>query len=411
MTLATRLLACLCLLLSGATLRADNDSFAQATNLNSLPIPYTGWVGGTGTAEAGEPAHAGSPAAHSYWFRWQATAISPCIFREYINGNASRIAIYTGNSLATLVLVAQGRERVFFPATAGVIYHIAIDSPAGDVVQFKSYPIGGADDLADATPITGNFPQRVNGNNALAKPAPTDEDWHPEFHPTATVWWVWTAPTAGAVRLDARYCDFGTRLTAYERIPGGSPVRVVAGYETTGMSVTAGNDYLFCIDSIGDPGQIGFWMEWFPTTLPPNDNLANATDLGSPLIACAGEWIHFATPEASAPNEFIGYPQWNIPGDRTLWWKWTCPRSGTYRFSQHGSDGYATINVYTGSAATGCSPGSDCQGSTRPDADLIEQPLEHVGETIPGALIRTVWRDGNDECGDGRCWRHDPPDC
>lgn len=345
---ALRLLAYLPIL-HAASSRADNDSFSQATNLNAVTLPHITFVGGTGTAEPGEPAHAGSPAAHSFWYTWKATATTACIFREFISGNDARIAIYTGSSVTGLTLVAQGRQRVFFPVTDGTVYQIAIDSPAADVIQFKPYPLGGSDEIENATPITGDFPRLVEGNNALATAAKTDEDWHPEFHPTATVWWVWTAPSNGAVRMDARYCDFGLRLSTYERAPSGDPVRVSAGFETTGMTVTAGNDYLFCIDTTGDPGQIGFWMEWFPTTPPPNDNLVNATDLGSPLIACDGGWIHYATVEPGAPHEQSNpfFPE------RTLWWKWTAPVTSAYRFSQHGSDGYSIINIYAGAPSTG----------------------------------------------------------
>jgi hypothetical protein len=348
MSFAARLLACL-ILFTGASLRADNDFFAQAIDLNSVTLPYYGWVGGSGTAETGEPAHAGSPAVSSHWFKWTATATSACIVREFMNHSASRIAIYTGDTLTNLILVAQGTRRVFFPVTQGVTYHIAIDSLSSDLVHFEVYPPGGADDIAAAEPIIGNLPLRVRGNNALATAAPSDDDWHPDFHPTATVWWKWTAPASGKIRLDARNCDFGPRLTTYERIPGGSPVRGTVGYEAAGIHVTAGNEYLFCIDTTGDPGEVSFWLEWFPDAPPPNDDIANATDLGSALVACDGGWIFNATPQSGLPDEWIGYPQWNIPGDRTLWWKWTCPQSGPYRFSLNGSDGWPKVNVYTGS--------------------------------------------------------------
>lgn len=339
-------------LFSAATLRADNDSFADARDLDAVTVPRIEWVGGTGTAEPGEPAHAGSPAAHSYWFKWTATATTACIFREFLNGSGSRIAIYTGNTVSTLTLVAQGTQRVYFPVTAGVVYHIAIDSPSQDVIQFKPYPVGGADAMAAAQPITGTLPLRVDGNNALATASPTDEDWHPEWHPNATVWWVWTAPSSGAIRLDARYCDFGTRLTVMERPPGGSANRIALGLQASFVPVTAGRDYLFCIDATGDPGQIGFWLEWFPTTAPPNDNIANATNLGSAKIACDGGWLPYATAEAGLPNEDIGYPQWGVPGDRTLWWSWTCPQTGTYRFSHLGGDSWPTLNLYTGTPSS-----------------------------------------------------------
>ncbi|MEK7951429.1 thrombospondin type 3 repeat-containing protein [Luteolibacter soli] len=344
--LAARLFFCLLLFLGQALpLRADNDKFAEATDLATFALPYYGFIGGGGTAEAGEPAHAGSPAAHSYWFRWTPTTSAPCIIREFLNTTNTRIAIYTGNTLATLNVVAQGTEHVFFPTTAGVTYRIAIDSVGADVFQFKTYPPGGTDDLASATPITGALPQRLHGNNVFATTtAATDEDWYPSAPPQATVWWRWTAPAAGAIRLDSRLSDFETRLTAYERAPGGSPVRVSLGFSTCGMKVQAGYDYLFCIDGTNNRGEIDFWLESIPTTIPPNDNLANATNLGSALIACDGGWIFNATAETGVPNETI--TPWSY--DHTLWWKWTCPQSGTYRFSQLGSDGSAGIYVFTG---------------------------------------------------------------
>jgi hypothetical protein len=49
MTFAVRLVACLPRL-TGASLGANNDFLALATDLNSVTIPYYGWVGGTGTA-------------------------------------------------------------------------------------------------------------------------------------------------------------------------------------------------------------------------------------------------------------------------------------------------------------------------------------------------------------------------
>jgi hypothetical protein len=142
--------------------------------------------------------------------------------------------------------------------------------------------------------------------------------------------------------------------TVYERTPGGSPVQIDAGLYTKGFSVTAGNDYLISMDAaLGAPGEVNLWMEWIPTTPPPNDNLANATDLGSSDIVCDGAWLLYATPESTAPNEDLGFPAYSIPGDYTAWWKWTCPHSGTYRFTPFMSDGNTTINVYAGAANTG----------------------------------------------------------
>ncbi|RYD46737.1 MAG: hypothetical protein EOP85_06855, partial [Verrucomicrobiaceae bacterium] len=342
------LLLCL-FLFSGAKLHADNDSFSQTTSLNDLTLPHYGYIAGAGSAEPGEPAHAGSPAARSYWYKWQATSSSPFMIREMLNASPVRIAVYTGSSLSTLVPVAQGMKELYFQATAEVIYHIAIDSTGADLVHFRTFPTGGADQRGNADAITGTLPLKVSGNNVLATTSNDDPTWHSPTAPVATVWWKWTAPSNGSIRLDARASGFHTRLTAYEYPPAANPIQVSAGFESVGVEVTAGNDYYFCVDgreSSYARGEITLWLEWIPTTPPSNDNLADARDLGSPLVACDGEWIRHATAEAGVPNETA--QPW-IP-DRSLWWKWTCPASGTYRFSSLGSDGTSWIHVYTGPA-------------------------------------------------------------
>jgi hypothetical protein len=340
------------LLLSATSLRASNDSFAEATDLSNEPLQITRFIGGTGTAESGEPAHVGAPAAQSFWFQWKPSFSGPVGFGEWLNGTGSRLAVYTGDSLATLVPVAQGTERVFFSAVAGVRYHLVIDSAGTDVIYLRGYPPGGSDEMADATVIPATLPRHIQGNNIFATAAPTDEDWHPDYPPTSTVWWKWTAPATGAIRIDTRLSDFGTMIWVGERPPAGSLARVAVGFDAAAFPVTAGNDYFFSIDqSGGGPGTIDFWLDAIPPVPPANDAIANAVDLGSATIACDGGWIRFATPEAGLPNEDPGYPEWGIVGDHTLWWKWTCPHSGHYRFSLHGSDGAQQINVYTGTPA------------------------------------------------------------
>jgi hypothetical protein len=248
-----------------------------------------------------------------------------------------------------LTLVAQGRAKVFFPAVAGTVYWIAIDSPSTDVIRLQTYPVGGADDVEDAEAIPPALPRQVTGNNIFATAAPSDEDWHPTYHPEASVWWKWTADFQGAVQIDGRRCDFQPRLTILEVLPGGSLTRVAVGFETVVFPVSPGKEYRIGFDtSEFGPGRVEFWIESVPASPPPNDHLADATDLGSAMIACDGGWIFKATPEAGAPNEYLGLPQIQIPGDRTLWWKWTCPVSGYFRFSRHGSMASPRVMVYAG---------------------------------------------------------------
>lgn len=344
---------------SAPLLWGNSDSFAGATDLGAVNLPYYAFVPSGGTAEAGEPSHDGSAAAESRWFRWQAPTTAPARFQEFLNGTNSRIAIYTGSSVNALTLVAQGRSSVFFPATAGTIYRIAIDSPGSDVIGFQTYPAGGADDVAAADPLPTALPQQVHGNNIFATPAPTDEDWHPEYHPEASVWWSWTADFSGSVHVDARRSDFEPRLSIYERQAGDQLVRVGAGFSSAVFDVAAGKEYVLGFDTTEyGPGRVEYWIEQVPSTPPPNDALENAADLGNAMIACDGGWIFKATAQATAPNENIGFPHLFIPGDYTMWWRWACPTSGFYRFSCHGSTRNPQMLVYAGTPVAGNLAGS-----------------------------------------------------
>jgi hypothetical protein len=178
----------------------------------------------------------------------------------------------------------------------------------------------------------------VSGNNILATVAKDDEDWLPFYPPVATVWWSWTSDTNGIIRIDARRSVIDARLTLYEISPDGSLVRVAIGVDIAVFEAIKESKYLICVDSTGDTGKIEFVLQPLPPDPPSNDEVGKARDLGNASIICDGEWIHLATA---------------VGGYRTLWWKWTCPASGTYRISQLGSDRASDILIYTGTPATG----------------------------------------------------------
>lgn len=338
------------LLLCSGPLMAD-DVFANATVISQNELPYFNVISGSGTAEAGEPAHAGSPAMASRWMRWTAAQTQPCKFQEYFNSGTARLAVYTGNTLATLTLIAQGSGSIAFLANANTTYHLVVDSPGSDFIGLTLFPPGGADDKSNAQIISGPLPLQVSGNNLLATVAPDDEDWLPLSPPIATVWWLWTSDTNGTIRMDARRSGLTARLTIYEKPADGPLVRVAAGVEIAVLEAIKGTEYLICVDGTEGIGRIEFVLQPVPPDPPSNDDVGKARDLGKASLICDGEWIHHATAEAGVPNENPG--GFGLPGDRTLWWKWTCPASGTYRISQFGSDRAIDILIYTGSPLAG----------------------------------------------------------
>ncbi|OYV07221.1 MAG: hypothetical protein CFE26_02170, partial [Verrucomicrobiales bacterium VVV1] len=328
-----------------------NDAFANATVISQGQLPYSTSLSATGTAEPGEPAHAGSPAMASRWLSWTAAQTQPCRFEEFFNSGTARLAVYTGNTLATLTPVAQGLGSIAFLANANTTYHLVVDSPGSDFIRLNPFPPGGADDLSYAEPISGPLPLQVTGNNIVATAAKDDEDWLPSYPPIATVWWSWISDFNGTIRMDARRSNVTARLTLYEKTPAGSLVRVAIGVDIAVLEVTKTTEYLICVDSTEGTGKIEFVLQPVPPDPPSNDDVAKARDLGSGSVICDGEWIHHATAEAGVVNETPG--MFGLPGDRTLWWKWTCPASGTYRISQLGSDRASTIFLYTGSPLAG----------------------------------------------------------
>lgn len=93
---------------------------------------------GSATRQAGEPSHAGSPAAKSVWTRWQAPSAGRLRFHTLGSDFDTVIAIYQGNSTANLVRVAQDDDGARFlnsevnvDVDAGVTYAVVVDGFGG----------------------------------------------------------------------------------------------------------------------------------------------------------------------------------------------------------------------------------------------------------------------------------------
>jgi len=129
------------LVLSGV-LAAQNgpphDAFAA-----SVTKTGTRWIdrGSTlnGSAETGEPAHAGSAAASSVWFSWTAPDNRTVTLSTAGSTGDTLLAVYNGNAVEALTRVASNDDltrtvktsQVRFGANAGTTYRIAVDSKNG----------------------------------------------------------------------------------------------------------------------------------------------------------------------------------------------------------------------------------------------------------------------------------------
>ena len=138
--LAPALLVAACLLgLAPATALAapGNDNFANAAVLGGLPASASG-DNTDATKEPGEPDHAGDPGGQSVWWAWTAPAGGSVTVDTCGSGVDTLLAVYTGDSVGALSPVGSNDDAcdlgsaVTFPAVAGQVYRIAVDSREGD---------------------------------------------------------------------------------------------------------------------------------------------------------------------------------------------------------------------------------------------------------------------------------------
>jgi alpha-tubulin suppressor-like RCC1 family protein/subtilisin family serine protease len=128
-----------------------NDLFVLRTNVTSATATLTGSNAGA-TAETGEPYHY-STANKSVWWSWTAPASGPVLMSVTGTGFTPVLAVYTGTTFATMNYIRQAYGNgasytsvVYFTATAGTTYQIAVDS-------YSSYSVGGNFTLSINPPI------------------------------------------------------------------------------------------------------------------------------------------------------------------------------------------------------------------------------------------------------------------
>ncbi|HWB07366.1 MAG TPA: PPC domain-containing protein [Verrucomicrobiales bacterium] len=297
-------------LVSGAAM-VPNDSFAAAAVWNldqaeALVRPLGA------SAEAGEPAHGGRPAARSVWWKWipQTTRHARVWMQTQGNPLLARLVIYKGTALNSLTeLSAQTTDGLWsrreVDVLAGETYYIVLDTPARAIdpgwIKLGIVPVNGTADNAFAiTP--GNSVVAANTTGAF------NED--PALSPAALrqLWWSWTA-------------EVNARMEWRVFVPAGSGGGAsVSGTSASGLAV---------------PGT-GEIVATFDTAAGTTYLLKASTALHVPLSVQLVE----APRQVPPPNDVryqaieMAGASWSTPvtlgaetNDR-LYWTWTAPSTG-----------------------------------------------------------------------------------
>jgi hypothetical protein len=366
--------------------RPPNDNVASAIGMSGVGgITATRSTLGA-TKEPGEPDHAGNPGGASVWFSWRAPADGRWRFYTPNATFNTLLAIYTGISLSSLTPVASNDDlawnnwtsSVTFDAVEDTTYLIAIDGRkepwsgvnSGDYSLWwellgPTASSSANDDFASAITLTKAHGPITGTNTAATKE--TGEPNHANDPGGASVWYRWTAPSAGPVYFDTLGSSFNTTLAVYK---GSSlaDLKLVAANDDIAydhyypssrssaslvdFTASAGTVYYVAIDgkrgSSGLPARGTIFLDWWQSN-PPNDatfvaagDIASCTGNGdeataqllgtSSLVGALGDLAY----ESGSADEFARCydPSWGFAKARTR------PTPGNHEYLTPGAAGY-----------------------------------------------------------------------
>ncbi|MFO1490546.1 MAG: PPC domain-containing protein [Kiritimatiellia bacterium] len=345
----------------------SNDNLASPAALTGT----AGAVNGSNvlaTGQAGEPDHEFNPVAASVWYSWTPPAATGTaeILLTFTNGVRGVVSVYTGTTLATLVrldslVVSQftnGIRRARFTPPAGQPLRIAVDGSYGDQAAFRlayRHPLPSPpanDDFANAAVLAG-LPAAGGYSNTYATVEAHDGDFAVD-PPSSTVWFAWTCPTQGPIRVSATSTAFDPGLVITTGLEASNQTYVADGDGAADFYGDIGVTYRIMVDSFSaEEGAFNLSIEEAPPLAPHNDHLADAEFLAAGAPAVPG-LLQNATLE---PLEFTNGVT------RSVWYFWSAGHdgpaearvealAGTGRLTVYAGGDYATLNQVGSTTAT-----------------------------------------------------------
>ena len=357
-----------------------NDNFANRITLSGAAVSTTG-ANNNASAESGETAHAGSPAATSVWWSWIAPSSGTLTLSTAGSVPAMRIALYTGGTVSSHSAVASTTVGTStFAVTSGTTYHVAIDSIAnrtGSIslsLSLSAPPTSrpANDNFAAAIVLTGSSANASAVTTAAT--AEIGESSHGSSRPAAkSVWYKWTAPAAGLCTVNTRGSDFDTLLAIYTGTAVNALTLVASDDDNGGnstseasFSTVAGAVYNIAVDGYAAAaGNVSLGLIFTAgASVPANDNFADATILTGSVASANGS--------NGATSRQTGEPAHaSNRASHSVWFRWTAPSSGLVFVSTIGSSFDTVLAVYTGSTLASLQPVSSDDDSGGNSTSLV----------------------------------------
>lgn len=333
-----------------------NDDFANAQVVGPvLPVAVPA-SNVDATAETGEIGVFSGTATSTVWFKWTAPSSGVVVVNLCDAGFTGsefpyeRIAVRT--SFGQDPAEAEGSEcSLRFTASAGTDYYVQVEygNDEGDFT-FR---------MRDLTPPPNDdfaAPRVIGPALPVSEDATTvDSTWETGelglggSTNSRSVWFQWTAPSTGPVRV--RTCEItpvsgpaNKKMVVYtgNALNALTAVEPATDYCELDFLAAAGTTYRIAVSGY-IVGEFDFKLELINAPPPANDDFADATAVGPGLpVAVAGN-NDFATIEANEPDHSgIGTPR------HSLWYKWTPSGNARVRIGACSKTFSARVGVYTG---------------------------------------------------------------
>ncbi|MBN8246518.1 MAG: hypothetical protein J0L84_03650 [Verrucomicrobia bacterium] len=314
---------------------AVGDAFGQPVLLTAEPV-HQSFPGDFATVESGEPGTAGFGNG-TRWFEFLPPEGG--VWNVWIEGGwgteeRMSLMLFAGDQLDSLAVIAGPSRSLEIPVLGGARYRLRLEAPndltAGSTVTLRALyrrppPNDRVAQALDLVPEHGV----LEGSNDLATDDP-QEPW--AVGTERSVWYRFTAPAAGGLRVQALPTE-GTAdrhrvevLFARGESESSLEVlhRAVFQSDWTAIELEADESILIRVRQsvFGAPGPTGFVLEHVFERRPLNDALAAAEDLGSAMFALARgtNWLATSEPGEQRLSSFTA--------GRTVWWQWTSPADG-----------------------------------------------------------------------------------
>jgi secreted trypsin-like serine protease len=208
-----------------------------------------------------------------------------------------------------------------------------------------------------ARPVNDNFAGSgiagadgtVSGNNTDA----TGQTGEPSIAGSTadtSVWYSWTAPENGPTTFNTRDAAFDTTLGVFTGNTFGTLASVASNDDTNGtlqsrvtFNAVAGTTYRIAVD--------GFGAAHGPFSLQYAQNSPAHDQFASPKTITGATGKDFSNNNRSTGEP--GEPNHGSIPDRSVWYSWTAPETGTASFNTRQSNFDTVVAAYTGTTILG----------------------------------------------------------